>query len=561
MTIKRWAALASAGALVAAGAVIALAVPASAHTGDLDVSATCNTTTGEYDLTATLTVSQTGEDGSTMWGVGTNDGHFTGTPTSANGLDKGPVSSHGSQTVTLGAFSIPGTTKGLGPWVYAYTTWTPDNYTKGSDGQLTQALAGDCVIPTPQDATASVSIQTQAGCGVAQHDTFAVENAQLISVGNDEHSLHAATELDQTPGTHVARFQALKGHLFSKGETAINVTYTIAAASTPESTNPSPGAGQCYVPPTIQQCTQNAGVTVTDFPAGWDVSDTRSAGHYNLLTDGLRIWTDDASNQAKVAGYFPTDFALADAGTQSIADSISYDATTGITPGLQLVLDANGDGTADGILVGEAVYGNDWWSNAVSGPEHGGGYGSTDHGTLQQWLAEYPNAKVLAIGFSLGSGVHASGVLHSITLGCTTYTFAAQKPPQPESIVTTKTTPSTQCTPQGGSGTETDTTVTTTTAYVYDADTNTWVKGEPTSKTTVSTKPVDATVCPAKVVTPPKSTPTVKTVEPAADSTVLAHTGSDAIPGIAIGVGALSIGLAAWALALVRRRTRKHHVE
>jgi hypothetical protein len=555
MTIKRWAALASAGALVAAGAVIALAAPASAHTPTITGSASCQSD-GTYTIDWTVTTTNVPND-------------ETGTITNASASPLGtfttpiPTSIQGNTSVKVTETGIPGTATSAK--VQGDFTWSApgDHYGPVTEVGSVQ-LAGDCKVvppPTPQDATASVSIQTQAGCGVAQVDTFAVENAQLISVGNDEHSLHAATELDQTPGTHVARFQALKGHLFHGGDTAINVTYTITAASTPESTNPSPGAGQCYVPPTIQQCTQNAGVTVTDFPAGWDVSDTRSAGHYNLLTDGLHVWTDDASSQAKVAGYFPTDFALADAGTQSIADSISYDATTGITPGLQLVLDADGDGTADGILVGEAVYGNDWWSNAISGPEHGGGYGSTDHGTLQQWLAEYPNAKVLAIGFSLGSGVHASGVLHSITLGCTTYTFAAQKPPQPESIVTTKTTPSTQCTPQGGSGTETDTTVTTTTAYVYDDGTNTWVKGEPTSETTVSTKPVDATACPAKVVTPPKSTPTVKTVEPAADSTVLAHTGSDAIPGIAIGVGALSIGLAAWALALVRRRTRKHHVE
>ena len=66
------AAVATALALGLGGAV-AVAAPASAHTGDLNVSYTCDTTTGEYVGTAELTISQTGLDGVTNWKVGTTN--------------------------------------------------------------------------------------------------------------------------------------------------------------------------------------------------------------------------------------------------------------------------------------------------------------------------------------------------------------------------------------------------------------------------------------------------------------------------------------------------------
>ena len=138
-----------AGAAVAALALLgALIAPtaAQAHTGDLLVSSVCNTQTGQYDLTATLKTASTNLTGETRWRIGTAS--FEGTPSSASGMDRGPITTTGSQTVTLGTFSIPGTTTGYGPWVYAFTKWS-DNYKVGSDGQLTQKLKGDCAKPTP----------------------------------------------------------------------------------------------------------------------------------------------------------------------------------------------------------------------------------------------------------------------------------------------------------------------------------------------------------------------------------------------------------------------------
>jgi hypothetical protein len=164
---------------LALGMIALVATPASAHTGDLNVSAVCNTTTGNYDLTATLTISQTNESGSTLWKVGDSD--FTGTPTSSSGLDRGPVSSTGAQTVTLGTFSIPGTTTGLGPWVYAFTTWSPDNYKKGSDGQLYDRLAGDCKVPIVPKA-ASVNLTYLSGCAPDSTNTWRVTNSSSFAV-------------------------------------------------------------------------------------------------------------------------------------------------------------------------------------------------------------------------------------------------------------------------------------------------------------------------------------------------------------------------------------------
>ncbi|HEY9324247.1 MAG TPA: hypothetical protein VIP50_04885 [Agromyces sp.] len=144
---RRIAAILTSLALGAGIAVVGVAAPASAHTGDLKASAVCNTETGKYDVTYTLTLSNvpSGKTGTTKWRVGTTE--FDGTPENANGMDRGPISTTGNKTITLGTEQLAGNTKNYGPWVYAYTTW--NGATKGSDGQLKQKLAGDCGDETP----------------------------------------------------------------------------------------------------------------------------------------------------------------------------------------------------------------------------------------------------------------------------------------------------------------------------------------------------------------------------------------------------------------------------
>ncbi len=117
-----------------------------------------------------------------------------------------------------------------------------------------------------------------------------------------------------------------------------------------------------------------------------------------------------------------------------------------LKPGMQLVVDIDGNGSPDGILVGEPSYPNgnnlykepfgitNWWlSNGSTAafkalaPTEGGGYGSDWNGSLAEWRdALAPEATVLAAGWSLGSGVKGDGVIESITVGLTTYTFTAK---------------------------------------------------------------------------------------------------------------------------------------
>lgn len=163
------------------------------------------------------------------------------------------------------------------------------------------------------------------------------------------------------------------------------------------------------------------------------LSDTRASGHYEVVGTGLRVWTDSTSapaptDQRKVAEYVFTNTPLADVGEPSL----DYTNTSGtIPPGFQLQTDFDGDGTIDGILVGEPTYyGNDWWLNNSakqfvkdSAPSHATGSGSANHGTLDQWRAAFPNAVVEAYGFSLGSGVTGDWTINAIDFAGTRYTF------------------------------------------------------------------------------------------------------------------------------------------
>lgn len=174
-----------------------------------------------------------------------------------------------------------------------------------------------------------------------------------------------------------------------------------------------------------------------------DQSETRAQGTNTFLTSGgVEIQTVLAPNPslAKSAGYFPVGIPLAAAGEPKL----DYTNITGtLKPSTQLVTDFDGDGTPDGILVGEptyvggaVLYGDNWWlSNGSSpfvkadAPSHDGGFGSENNGKLSEWRGKFPNAKVLAAGWSLGSGVQGHGVISSITVGTTKYTFIGNNAP------------------------------------------------------------------------------------------------------------------------------------
>ena len=177
--------------------------------------------------------------------------------------------------------------------------------------------------------------------------------------------------------------------------------------------------------------TQTTMIRQGDFVSA--LGDTRTSGHVAFLKEGLHVWTDDTSSNAKAAEYFSVP-------SQSLPDSASL-TWFGTTPqpGSQIVFDTDGDTSTTAnnfnILVGEPIYGDDYWYTggqaraALRGftcPQTTGGSGSDCHGTLAEWQQALPNAKVYAAGFSLGSGIKGDGVIHDIQVGDTDYTFTSE---------------------------------------------------------------------------------------------------------------------------------------
>ncbi|WP_456847708.1 hypothetical protein, partial [Cellulomonas sp. P5_C6] len=101
--------------------------------------------------------------------------------------------------------------------------------------------------------------------------------------------------------------------------------------------------------------------------AGWGFGESRVFGHHEYVDNGLHVWTEEGTDNAglsksKSAGYVAADFPLSDAATTTI----DFTSHSGVRPSVQLVVDRDGNGTPDGILVYEPwAYGaGSWWTNA-----------------------------------------------------------------------------------------------------------------------------------------------------------------------------------------------------
>lgn len=318
-------------------------------------------------------------------------------------------------------------------------------------------------------------------------------------------------------------------------------------------------------PPVLNQLCESpaSGPQSTNVNDLWVDIDTRSAGHHEYVSGGLRTYTDDATSNAKVSEGIAVNFALKNTGSLDLN-------WTGSTPppGINLFVNFGADG--NGTLVYESIYGQDLWltngsSAAVkaNAPSHTGGNGSDNHGTINEWLTKYPDAQVTGIAYSLGSGVFGDGVIHSITAGCTTYTFDYEIviPEKPAPIVTHDSSEATDC----EAGIVTTHHTTTTIDFAYDQETNTWIQQEPVTTQDEDTTR-DATLEECPIVTPtPTPTPTVPVANPtppaatpvaAVSADRLASTGSDLTSGWYFLGGALLI--AGLILAFGRRITRRH---
>jgi len=346
----------------------------------------------------------------------------------------------------------------------------------------------------------------------------------------------------------------------------------------PDIEHPAVPAVTCEEPPpavTAEQCYSVAvGPHSTNLdPNGWTFTETRATGHNDYVEGGLHVYTEGATSTDKAAGYIGASFDLADAG---LGFGLTLTNASGGTPGLQMLVDLDADGDAEGFLVHEPVYGADtlwlsanWGGADLSGAPtavNGGGTGNGGH--INDWLAEFPDASVSAIGYSLGSGVKGDVTITSIVVGCTSYTFDHEEPvvmpEEPEPVVTVEEVETVDC----EAGTVTTTTTTTTQGWVYDEATNSWVAAEPVEEVTSSERPATAEECPVVVTPTPEPEEPVVTPEPdvtpapvAARTTTdgLAQTGFDGFGtlwALTGGALALAVGALLTVLGLRRRQVR-----
>jgi hypothetical protein len=190
------------------------------------------------------------------------------------------------------------------------------------------------------------------------------------------------------------------------------VGLSLAAAAAPAHADPKPRPGLVY-----------STIYSTDF----DYDESRSGGSFTATASGLAIATSGTTSVDKVALYQYVDVSLA-----SATDfDLDYTPTAGSLPGGQLLVDLDGDGTPTGYLVIEDAYNGGIWLSAnwstdvdpTSLPVNGVGGGGVDWATFEEWTAAFPEAKVLAVGFSLGSGAYGEGTVHDITVAGQTIDF------------------------------------------------------------------------------------------------------------------------------------------
>lgn len=183
------------------------------------------------------------------------------------------------------------------------------------------------------------------------------------------------------------------------------------------------------------------------------LSATRANGVVTVGDNGLGLatWAPEAPTSPspdKAAEYWNVDYDLDTVNSGSMVVRGGPQK-----PGINLYVDMDDDDAthmagndgykgADAILVGEAVYGDDWWmpegsaTTAVKSVVNAdpsmktGGSGSASHGTLAKWNSTFNKAHVEAVGFSLGSGAGNTGVVVSkLTVGTHDYVFAGKDEP------------------------------------------------------------------------------------------------------------------------------------
>jgi hypothetical protein len=234
-------------------------VPAVLHLTGTNViwSGTANGATGPkaYNSTATATKGHTFSDGDTSKRF---NGRLAGPLHYQNTNPHAPCYKPVDDAVAAASVSAPtcvapatltltgqnvtwtGTKNGAqGPASYDSTATATAGHAF-QNGDTSQQFTGDLAGPigyqntnpdapcykAHDDATATVSV-TPPTCSLPGTASYLVQNAELVG------------QLDQTTGSHKATFNAKPGHEFSDGETTVEKSYTVAAAT-----------GNCPQPPT-----------------------------------------------------------------------------------------------------------------------------------------------------------------------------------------------------------------------------------------------------------------------------------------------------------------------
>lgn len=300
---------------------------------------------------------------------------------------------------------------------------------KAGDGTCKNGLAFNAIFDLsslkatlPDDIVVSFAYNTETYGAHPTHVSgpynslnIAIPSGQGVSVGSDNST--SAVVINAASNAAGAYGDTTKPYGIFRTDTGWSPYGTVAMQIT------------ATAPLAVVACTTTSTLNSTSL-SGWYLGETRTAGHNELMADGLQVWTDPSGGSytnefSKAAGYYTTDFALADAGIPDITIASGY---TGTRPSLQLGVDKDGNGTWDGYLVYEPwAYGTgNFWSSKNFGI--GSGMGYTSFGTLNDYLNANPNARVTSIGYSLGSGVVGNAKITKITAGCTNYTFGLAAP-------------------------------------------------------------------------------------------------------------------------------------
>jgi len=204
MNLKRMGAIVGTAALLAVGAVVGLAAPASAHNADVTASAQCESD-GTYTITWVVKTANT----PTRYGHKSNTFDAWVTSPVKTQIGDGVAPNTG---VTWVQKLVAGTTTSA--TASFKETWL-DHYSVSTSGSIT--LNGGCGSAPSQNAVASATI-TPPTCQSDGKVAFAVQNARWR---------------DRTPsssvGSHTRVAVADAGHLFSDGRSTLKVEYTIEA--------------------------------------------------------------------------------------------------------------------------------------------------------------------------------------------------------------------------------------------------------------------------------------------------------------------------------------------